>query len=63
MTPTFYQCADCGRKSDQPFPDVYRHYNGGMIIRRCPECAAVWDANVEPELNKVSGNGFRKGDR
>lgn len=58
-----YQCADCGRWSDQPFADVYRHYTGGMIIRRCPECAAEWDSKVAPELNRVTGNGFTKGSR
>ena len=63
MTPTFYQCADCGIRSDEPFADVYQLYTGTAVIRRCPECAARWDAQVEPELNKVSGNGFRKGGR
>ena len=58
-----YQCADCGQRSDQPFAAVYRLYVGSAVIMRCPECAAIWDAEVVPALDKVSANGWTRGSR
>ena len=55
--PGKYQCADCGKWSEEPFTAVYKHWAVDIYLLRCPPCAERWDTEVEPVLDQYNGNG------